>query len=809
MNLIHAVSFACNPNKQKRPSMTKPIRRVAVLGAGVMGAGIAAHCANAGIPVLLLDIVPPDLDEKDRENKAAKNKFAAAGLKGLLKARPAQFFHKDNAQLVEIGNFDDDLDKVGDYDIVVEAIIERLDIKIQLFEKLEKIVSGDTIVASNTSGLRIQDMLEGRSDRFKKHFLVTHFFNPPRYMKLLELVAGPDTDPAVSERCETWGKEQLGKGIVWAKDSPNFVGNRIGAHAMMASIHLMLEEGLAPEDLDAISGLPTGHPKSATFRTGDMVGIDTLVHVVDNCYDVLTEDEDRDIFKVPEYIRTMTEKRFLGNKTKGGFYKKTKEGIQTFDPTTQEYRPKAGDGGIKSTCKEIGSEPDPAKRIRTLIGTGGKVSKIAWKALSRSLAYTARRVGEICDEVDAIDNAMRWGYNWELGPFEVWDALGFVKTLERMEKDGTDLPDCIKKMRDSGAKSFYDGNKDFDLLKGEYVERTADPREIGLEVMRKGDGPVLSNAGAEAWDLGDGVLGVTFKSKANSLDPDVIEMLGKAVEKAESDFRGMMIVNQGEHFCVGANLMLVLMAAQQKNWEKLREIVAGLQGNMQRLKYASVPVIALPYGMTLGGGLEVCMACDGVQAAAETYSGQVEVAVGLLPGGAGNLNMLWRALEGVPDGAQVDTQPIVAKVFQNIAMANVATSGVMAQRLGYFRNTDGISFDRARQLYEGKQRVIGMAESGYHPPIPRAYRLPGESGIATMRMMIDSLVAGGHASEHDGLLAMKVAEVLCGGVAGRGQKCTEEYILELECEAFVSLCGEPKSQARMQHMLMKNKPLRN
>jgi len=790
--------------------MTKPIRRVAVLGAGVMGSGIAAHCANAGIPVLLLDIVPPDLDEKQKQSKEARNRFAASGLQGIIKAKPAHFFHKGNAQLVDIGNFDDDLGKVADYDIVIEAIIERLDIKQQLFEKLEKIVSGDTIVASNTSGLRISDMLQGRSDRFKKHFLVTHFFNPPRYMKLLELVAGPDTDPAVSERAEKWGREQLGKGIVWAKDSPNFVGNRIGAHAMMASIHLMLEEGLAPEDLDAISGLPMGHPKSATFRTGDMVGIDTLVHVVDNCYDVLTEDEDREVFKVPDYIRTMTEKKFLGNKTRGGFYKKTKDqGILTFDPATQDYRPKAGDGGIKSTCKEIGSDPDPASRIRKLVGTGGKVSKFAWKALSKSLAYTAWRVGEICDDIDAIDNAMRWGYNWELGPFQTWDALGFVKTLERMEKDGIALPESIKKMRDSGAKSFYDGNKVFDLLKGEYVERAADPREIELTAMRTGTGPVLSNAGAEAWDLGDGVLGVTFKSKANSLDPDVIEMVGKAVEKAETDFRGMMIVNQGDHFCVGANLMLVLMAAQQRNWEKLHEIVGQLQSNMQRMKYASVPVIALPYGMTLGGGLEICLACDGVQAAAETYCGQVEVAVGLLPGGCGNLNLLWRALEGIPDGATVDTQPIVAKVFQNIAMANVATSAVMAQRLGYFRNTDGISFDRARQLYEGKQRVIGMAESGYHPPVPRAHRLPGESGVATMRMMIDSLVAGGHASEHDGLIAMKIAEVLCGGVAGRAHKVTEEELLELEREAFVSLCGEPKSQERMQHMLMKNKPLRN
>jgi 3-hydroxyacyl-CoA dehydrogenase len=790
--------------------MTKPIRRVAVLGAGVMGAGIAAHVANAGIPVLLLDIVPPNLDDKQRQSKAARDGFATGGLQKLLKARPAAFFHPRNQVLVQTGNFDDDLAKVADCDLVLEAIVERLDIKRQLFEKLDGLVSAETIVASNTSGLRIEDMLVGRSERFRKHFLVTHFFNPPRYMKLLELVAGPETDAAVKTRIEAWGRDALGKGLVWAKDTPNFIANRIGAHSMMAVIHLMLEHKLTPEDVDAITGIPMGHPKSATFRTGDVVGLDTLVHVVDNCHAVLTSDEDREIFAAPPFIRAMIEKKQLGDKTKGGFYKKAKSGdIETLDPYTGEYRAKGGSAEIAKAAKAAAKVEDVRERLRKLVATPGVVGEIAWKALSRSLAYSARRIGEITDSVVAIDDGMRWGYNWELGPFETWDALGFAETYARMKQEGVALPASIDKMAASGAKSFYDGAKVYDLARGEYVARTVDPREATLEIMRRGGAPVLKNNGAEAWDLGDGVLGVTLKTKANSIDADVIKMLHDATERAERDFRGMLVYNTGEFFCVGANLFAVVMAAGQKQWDGLREMAKGYQYATQRLKYASVPVVAAPYNMTLGGGLELCFGCDTVQAYSETYSGLVEVGVGLIPGGAGTLNMLWRALEGVPEGVEIDTYAFVTQVFKNIALAKVATSAEEAKAFGFFRQTDGVSFDRARQLHEAKQRVIALAESGYHPPAPRAYKLPGESGIATLTMMVNTLVAGGYASEHDALIAKKLAVVLCGGAGGNTRPVTEDEILELEREAFVSLCGEPKSQERMQYMLMNNKPLRN
>ncbi|MBL9018325.1 MAG: 3-hydroxyacyl-CoA dehydrogenase/enoyl-CoA hydratase family protein [Myxococcales bacterium] len=789
--------------------MSTPVRRVAVLGAGVMGAGIAAHCANAGIPVLLLDIVPPKATEDEKKSKAVRDSFATGALDKLKKAKPAAFSHARNAVLVQTGNFDDDLDKVKDCDLIIEAIIERLDIKQALFAKLEAIAAPHAVIASNTSGLRIVDMVQGRSETFKKNFMITHFFNPPRYMKLLELVAGPDTSAEAKQRAEQFGRELLGKGIVWAKDTPNFIGNRIGLQSMMTTIHLMLERGLTPEDVDAITGIPMAHPKSATFRTADVVGLDTVGHVAANCYKSLTDDEDRDVFKTPAFITAMIEKGILGDKTKGGFYKKQGDAIATLDPKTGEYRAKGGDPEIAKAAKSLAKIEDPRERVKKLVATSGPVGDFAWTVLSRSLAYAARRIPEITESIEAIDNAMKWGYAWDLGPFETWDALGFAETYERMKKDGVALPAWVDKMAAAKASGFYAGDRVWDPTRGDFARRDLDAREVTWEVLRKGSAPVLKNSGAEAWDLGDGILGLTFKTKANSIDSDVIKMIHDATAKAEQDFRGMLIWNQGEFFCVGANLFAVLMAAGQKQWDGLREMIKGYQYATQRMKYATVPVVAAPYNMTLGGGLELCMGADSVQAALETYSGLVEVGVGLIPGGAGTMNMLWRSLEGVPEGVEIDTYAFVTQTFKNIALAKVATSAEEGKAFGYFRANDGVSFDRARQLHEAKQRAIGLANAGYHPPIPRAYKLPGENGIATLQMLVNTLVAGKYASEHDAKIAMKLANVLCGGINGHTHAVTEDEILELEREAFLSLCGEPLSQARMQYMLQNNKPLRN
>jgi 3-hydroxyacyl-CoA dehydrogenase len=779
-----------------------------VIGAGVMGSGIMAHFANAGVDVVMLDIVPPGLSEDEKKNPAKRNQFAAGGLKGALKAKPAAFFHPSYARRVTVGNLEDDIELLKGCDLVIEAIIENVDIKRSLFEKLESTLDEGTVVASNTSGLRIAEMLEGRGDAFRKNFLVMHFFNPVRYMKLLELVAGEETDPAVMARMKTFGEDQLGKGIVVGKDTPNFVGNRIGCYSMSFTMNEMIEAGLTPEDVDAITGPPMGHPKSASFRTADMVGLDTFKHVSDNCYEALVDDPERDVFKPPHFLVAMVEQKILGNKTRGGFYKRTKEGILTFDPVKLEYRPKAGDADIKKFCKSL--KGSPAARVKALVQNDGPAGKFAWTVLSRTLAYSASKIPEITDSIEAVDDAMKWGYNWDLGPFETWDAIGFKDAYERMKADGLSLPESIEKMAASGAESFYtDDGRVFNLVTGEYEARDIDPRNAGLTVLRRGDAPVFENRGSVAWDLGDGIVGLTFTTKANSIDDTVVEGLSQATEIAERDFRGMVIYNEGDHFCVGANLFAVVMAAQQKAWDQLRETITGLQGALQRTKYSTIPVVAAPFGMTVGGGFEVCMGADAVQAASETYVGLVEVGVGLLPGGAGNMNMLWRALEGIPDGTDVDTLPFVARTFENIAMARVATGAGEAREFGYFRKSDGISFDKARLLTEAKGRAIGMAESGYHPPTPRAYRLPGESGMATLDVTIDTLVAGGFASEHDALIARKVAHVLCGGPSGHAHEVTEEQMLELEREAFISLCGEPKSQERMQHMLTTNKPLRN
>ncbi|HMG21511.1 MAG TPA: 3-hydroxyacyl-CoA dehydrogenase/enoyl-CoA hydratase family protein [Kofleriaceae bacterium] len=797
-----------------------PIRRVAVLGAGVMGSGIAAHCANAGIPVVLLDIVPPALSDAERQSRAKRDGFAAGALDKLRKARPAALMHPRNAQLISIGNFDDDLGRVGDADLIVEAIVERLDIKQALFARLEQLAGPDAVIASNTSGLRIADMVAGRSEAFRKRFMIAHFFNPPRYMKLLELVAGADTSPEARARVERFGREQLGKGIVWAKDTPNFIGNRIGLQSMMTTIHLMLERGLAPEDVDAITGLAMGHPKSATFRTADVVGLDTVGHVAANCHASLTDDEDRATFATPAYITRMIANNQLGDKTRGGFYKKQGDAVLTLDPKTGEYRPKAGDPEIAKATKAVARVDDVRARVVQLAAAPGATGEFAWTVLSRSLAYAARRIPEIADSIEAVDNAMKWGYAWDLGPFETWDALGFAETCARMKQDGLALPAWLDRMLAAGATGFYAGDRVWDPARGDYAPRTLDPREVTFEAMRDtagrppgskapSRGPVLKNAGAEAWDLGDDVLGLTFKTKANSIDADVIKMIYDAVDRAEREFRALVVWNQGELFCVGANLFAVVMAAGQNQWDGLRDMVKGYQYATQRMKYATVPVVAAPYNMTLGGGLELCFGCDEVQAAAETYSGLVEVGVGLIPGGGGTMNMLWRALGSVPEGVDVDPYAAVTQVFKNIAMAKVATSAEEGKAFGYFAPADGVSFDRARQLWETVQRAIGLASAGYHPPVPRSYKLPGDSGIATLQMMVNTLVHGGYASAHDAKIAMKLATVLCGGAAGASHAVTEDEVLELEREAFVSLCGEPLSQARMQYMLQHGKPLRN
>jgi len=789
--------------------MNQPFRHVAVLGAGVMGAAIAAHLANAGVRVLLLDIVPPNLSQDDKKDPKKRNAIAVGGLERAVKAKPALFFHPSCASLVRAGNLENDIHKLADCDLVIEAVPELIDIKRSLFERVEKAIRPGTVVSSNTSGLPIRDLLEGRGPEFRKNFIVTHFFNPVRYMKLLELVRGPETLDSVYERIVAFGQDVLGKGIVVGRDTPNFVGNRIGVYAMMVAIHQMLESGLAPEEVDAVAGPPMGRPKSAAFRTADLVGLDTFVHVADNCHRLLADDPQRDVFLVPPFIRTMVERGQIGNKAKGGFYKKDKaKNVLTLDPATGEYRDKLAKSDVLGFCKSLKDIDEVGARVRKLMSDTGPAGDYAWKVAAKTLLYAAGLVGEICDDVTAIDDAMRWGYNWELGPFEMWDALGFARTVDRMQKDGFEIPASIRKMKDDGVKGFYDGDKIYDLVAGKQIARKTDPRTLPFSIVR-GEKAIEKLEGASLWDTGDGVLAVTFHTKANSIDHDVIAMIEKGVTRAENEARALVLFNEGEHFCVGANLMLIVTAAINKKYEDIRQVAAALQAAGQRMKYAKVPVVTAPFSVTVGGGLELCMAAGHVQAAAETYCGLVEVGVGLIPAGGGCTNAMWRALENVPEGAPADIYNLTTQVFKNIALAKVCTSALEGQRVGYFRSGDGITFDKARLLHDARKYAIGLAERGYHPPIPRSHKLFGESGIATFRMMVSALVAGGQATAHDGVVATRLAEVLCGGVDGAAAPVTEERMLELEVEAFLSLCGEEKSIARMQAMLTTNKPLRN
>ena len=779
------------------------IDRVGVLGAGIMGTGIACHLANAGRDVVLLDIPPPD-------GKGGRNAFAEGALKKALKARPAPLFHKDLVGRIQVGNLEDDLDQLASCQWVVEAVKEDIDIKRSLFERLEKVVPADAIISSNTSGLRLAEMTEGRTDQFRKQFLITHFFNPVRYMRLLELIAGPDTDRAVLDRMQAFAEDVLGKGVVWGKDTPNFVANRIGTYGVLRAIREMETAEASIEEMDAIFGPPLGRPKSALFRTLDMVGLDLAAAITQHSYEALVDDQDREMWKLPAWYAAMIEKGIYGAKSGGGFYKKTKKtednpkGLEVYDYTAGEYRALA-----KVRIPSLGvarNQDDLAERMKTVTFSSDRAGAIAWPVTRDTLLYAANLIGDIADDVAAMDDAMRWGFGWDIGLFESWDALGFEDVCARMEKDGCTLPKWVADRRAAGKTIYDEGGL------GELAAQK-DPRRASLATRKtRGAEVVKSNSGASLVDIGDGVYALEFHTKGNAIDADITNMLLEGLEWVEGNGTGMVLYNEGEHFSFGANLMLIFMLAQAKDWAQVEGASAMLQKAVQRIRYSSVPVIAAPHGMALGGGCEVVMAAAsaaGARPHAELYTGLVEVGVGLIPGGGGCMNALFGMMERVPKGVQIDRLQLVGEVFQQIALAKVSTSAVEAQRLGYLGKDLGITLDRRRQLHDAKALVIGLAESGYRPPNPRTCKLPGDSGIATLSLMVRSMVQAGQASAHDALIAGKVANILCGGASGHTHEVTEQEVLDLEREAFLSLCGEEKSQARISHMLTTNKPLRN
>ena len=802
--------------------MVPNIRRVAVLGAGVMGSGIAAHLANAGIPCLMLDIVPPDLTDEDRKKGLSekdpdfRNRFAAKGLEGIRKSRPALLYSQKDAGLISIGNLDDDLPKAAECDWIIEVVLENLSVKKALYDRIEKIWKPGMVVSSNTSGIAIAQMMEGRSKEFRRHFLVTHFFNPVRYMKLLELVPGEDTDPEILRGIAEFGERRLGKGIVYGKDTPNFIGNRIGVFAMMYAMHAMKENGLSIEEVDKILGPAMGRPKSAAFGTADLVGIDTLLHVSDNVYRNLPGDPQRETFLPPPFVKEMVRRGWLGRKAKSGFFKMEGKGEEkkmfVLDHEALDYRPTT-----KVSFPSLDAakgEDDAGKRIRKVIAGDDKAAAYAWKVLSETLLYAANRIPEIADDVVNIDNAIKWGFNWTLGPFETWDAIGVAESVARMRQEGKTIPENVEKMLAGGATSFYrrrDGVLEFyDFAGGAYLPAPVSPDIIFLPALKDRNQVVKGNQGATLFDIGDGVLCLEFHTKMNAIDGDIIAMMNEGVALAEKEFAGMVIANHAENFCVGANLMLVFLEAQNKNFDNIEKMVRELQNACMRLRYSESPVVAAPAGMTLGGGTEICLGADRIRAAAETYMGLVEVGVGLLPAGGGTKEMVIRHLEGIPEGVPADPLPFLRKAFETIGMAKVATSAKEARELGFLRPWDRITIQRDFLLQEAKNTVLAMNREGYEAPRPRTdIALPGRSEFSTFAYALYAMRVGGQISEYDELLGRKIAFVMTGGNVPRGTRLSEQDLLDLEREAFLSLCGEEKTQARIQYMLMKGKPLRN
>ena len=810
----------------------KHIHRVAILGAGTMGARIAAHFANAGVPSYLLDIVPPDADG------TARNKIAAAGLDAAKKAKPAAFMDASLARLVTVGNFEDDLKKLADVDWIIEAVVENLEIKRSLLRRVETLRKPGTIITTNTSGLPVGKIAEGFFDDFRKAWFGTHFFNPPRYMRLLEIIPTPDTDRALIDAVSRFSDVRLGKGVVMAKDTPNFIGNRIGTFSVLNVIRLMQEMGLSVEEVDALTGQAVGWPKSATFRTIDLVGLDILGHVVGNLTGNV-KDERSDL-QLPDFFKQMVQNKWLGDKTKGGFYKKVKgtEGQDderlAIDWRTLEYHPRQKP---KFPALDMAKNvEDTGARLRMLLGLegagpqkGDKAGAFLWAALADLWNYAANRVPEISDSIVEIDRAMKLGFNWELGPFELWDAAGLEATVGRMKKEGKTVAANAEKLLASGLKSWYSddaktasGRAYFDL-----ASSTQKPVEVpagvwSVTVAKKSNGVVKKNSGASLVDLGEGVACIEFHSKMNTLGTDIISLISQTLKPGGpgDNFDAFVITNDATNFSLGANLMLLLMSVQEEEWDDVDMVIRQFQGMTQAIKFSPKPVVSAPFGLCLGGGTEISLHAASRQPHAELYTGLVEVGVGLLPGGGGCKEMLLRAVDtaaaskgkssGEALAGSVEMLEAMKKIFEIVATAKVATSAHEARGLGFLSDSDRITMNRERVLSDAKERALELVRAGYEPPVPRAdIPAPGESLLAALKMGVHLMRQGDFITDYEVKLGGKIAEVLCGGNVTPGTPVSEQYLLDLEREGFKSLCGERKTQERIQYTLKTGKTLRN
>ena len=803
--------------------MKRRIEKAVVLGAGTMGARIAAHFANAGLPCILLDIVPPGVAAGSPD----RNKIVRAGLEAAKKSKPAAFFSSALAEKVSIGNFEDDLQRVAEADWIIEVVAENLEIKRKLLERVAAFRKPGAMVTTNTSGLPVHLIAEGMSQEFQENWCGTHFFNPPRYLKLVEVIPGPKTSSDVLETLRDFCDRRLGKGVVEAKDTPNFIANRIGTYSMLNALKLMGDLDMTVEEIDACTGPAVGWPKSATFRTADIVGLDVLTHVIKNIYETAPNDESRERYKVPALLEDMTKRGWLGDKTGQGFYKKTKgdgkKDILTLDVKTMEYRPKIK---AKFASLEAGKGLDDTKeRLRALVGPilqgqkGDKAQQFLWAALSETCLYAARRVPEISDSVAEVDRAMRWGFGWEFGPFEMMDALGVKEFVAQVEKEKRPLPLLIERVAGS-RKGFYETEKGVTTV----FDISGKPRTVSepsgviiLKTLKDAGKEIERNSGASLLDLGDGVLGCEFHAKMNAIGADLISMIHKGLKRLETDFDAMVIANQAVNFSVGANLMLVLVGAQEQEWDDLHLAVKQFQNVNLAIKYARKPVVVAPQGMALGGGCEVGLHGARIQAAAESYMGLVEAGVGLIPGGGGTKEMLIRANERAGSGDDLDLFHALVPIFQTIATAKVGTSAEENRELGFLRREDGVSMNGARLVGDAKEVALSLVRGGWKPLAASwqegaqttQIKVLGESFLAAAKLAIHMLQRGGYASEYDAVVGRKLANILAGGALSAPQMVSEQYVLDLEREAFVSLLGEKKTLERIGFTLKTGKPLRN
>jgi 3-hydroxyacyl-CoA dehydrogenase len=802
------------PKASTEAGFKRRIRKAVVLGSGVMGSRIALHFANVGLEVLLLDIVPRDLSEADAKNPAKRNAIVNGALTASIKSNPSPVYDPAFVSRVKTGNFDDNFKDIADADLILEAVVENLAIKKTVFDQVDKYRKQGSIVASNTSGIPIYSMLDGRTEDFQKNFLGLHFFNPPRYLKLLEVIPTAKTDPAVTSFMLEYGSKVIGKTTVLCKDTPAFIANRIGVFSIMAIFHVMQDMGLTIQEVDALTGPVSGRPKSATFRTGDVVGLDTLVKVAENAYNDCVNDESRDLFKIPSYVQKMVENKWLGDKTGQGFYKKTKGAdgkklILTLNLNTLEYedQPRAK----FATIEQAKQSDDLKERLKVLFKGTDKAGDFNREITYRLSAYASNRVPEIADEIYRVDDALRAGFGWELGPFQAWDVLGVAKVVEKMKAAGHKPAAWVEEMLAAGKTSFYvveNGvRKYYDLQKKDYVAIPGQDAFILLDNLRSKK-PVWQNTGATLHDLGDGVLNLEFHTKMNSLGSEVLEGINKAIDIAEKQYRGLVIANNGQNFSAGANLMMIFMLAIEQEYDELDFAIRHFQNTVARIRFSDIPVVVAPHGMTLGGGCEVTMHADRVVAAAETYIGLVEVGVGLLPAGGGTKEFALRASKSFRKGdVQLNR---IQDAFVNIATAKVATSAHEAYHLNILREgQDIVVVNGERQIAEAKKEVIRMDERGYTRPIPEEVTVLGRSVLAGLYGGSYGFYFGKYATEHDMKIANKIAYVLSGGDLSGEQKVSEQYLLDLEREAFLSLLGEQKTLERIQSILKTGRPLRN